>query len=172
MVVALTPRQWQALRDVTGIQAACEGIEEVTGYDLDTETGRFRARDMIAALLRPWFAARDLATIRAAFAGTGVSWGPYQTFRQLVTEDPRCSPENPLFEPVEHPGVGTYLMPGSPLYFGDAARVPVRRAPLLGEHTDEILADVLGLGEGEIGRLHDVGVVAGPTAEAGAASQR
>ena len=50
------------------------------------------ARDLIAALLRPWFAARDLAEIRDAFAGTGVSWGPYQTFRQLVTEDPRARP--------------------------------------------------------------------------------
>jgi 2-methylfumaryl-CoA isomerase len=53
-------------------------------------------------------------------------------------------------------------MPGSPLDFGATERVPVRRAPLLGEHTEEILADVLGLGEGEIGRLHDDGVVAGP----------
>ncbi len=38
----------------------------------------------------------------------------------------------------------------------------MRRAPALGEHTDEILAEVLGMGEGEIGRLHDEGTVAGP----------
>ena len=36
-------------------------------------------------------------------------------------------------------------------------------APVLGEHTDEVLAEVLGLGDGEIGRLYDRGVVAGPT---------
>jgi 2-methylfumaryl-CoA isomerase len=53
-------------------------------------------------------------------------------------------------------------MPGSPLDFGALDRVPVRRAPLLGEHTDEILADLLGLSDAEIGRLHDDGVVAGP----------
>jgi 2-methylfumaryl-CoA isomerase len=41
----------------------------------------------------------------------------------------------------------------------------VRRAPLLGEHTDEILATCLGLGDAEIGRLHDAGVVAGPEPE-------
>ncbi|MCA1657446.1 MAG: 2-methylfumaryl-CoA isomerase, partial [Actinobacteria bacterium] len=67
-------------------------------------------------------------------------------------------------EEVEHPGIGTYLMPGSPLNFATHERQPVRRAPLLGEHTEEILADVLGLSEGEIGRLHDEGVVAGPEA--------
>jgi 2-methylfumaryl-CoA isomerase len=38
----------------------------------------------------------------------------------------------------------------------------VRRAPLLGENTDEVLADVLGLNSREISRLHDEGVVAGP----------
>jgi 2-methylfumaryl-CoA isomerase len=162
MVVALTPRQWRALQDVTEIDEACRSIEEATGHDLSTETGRFEARDLIAALLRPWFAARDLGAIRAAFAGTSVSWGPYQTFSQLVEEDPRASTANPMFAEVEHPGVGRYLMPGSPLRFSAVERVPVRRAPLLGEHTEEILADVLGLGAGEIGRLHDAGVVAGP----------
>jgi 2-methylfumaryl-CoA isomerase len=162
MVVALTARQWRALVEVTGIDEACRSIEQVTGHDLGTETGRYEARDLIAALLRPWFASRDLAAIRQAFAGTGVSWGPYQTFSQLVTEDPRCSTANPMFAEVEHPGVGTYLMPGSPLSFSGLDRVPVRRAPLLGEHTEDILADVLGLSATEIGRLHDDGVVAGP----------
>ncbi|MDX6623396.1 MAG: 2-methylfumaryl-CoA isomerase [Solirubrobacterales bacterium] len=164
MVVALTARQWSALQEVTEIGEACTGIERVTGHDLSTESGRFEARDLIAALLRPWFASRDLETIREAFAGTGVSWGPYQTFRQLVAEDPRCSPANPMFETVEHPGVGSYLMPGSPLDFSAAGRVPVRRAPTLGEHTEQVLAEVLGLSPAEIGRLEDDGVVAIGTA--------
>ena len=42
----------------------------------------------------------------------------------------------------------------------------MRRAPLLGEHTDEILADVLGLSDAEIGRLHADRVVAGLEAAA------
>jgi 2-methylfumaryl-CoA isomerase len=53
-------------------------------------------------------------------------------------------------------------MPGSPLHFSGVDRVPVRRAPQLGEHTEEILAGVLGLSATEIGRLHDAGIVAGP----------
>ena len=162
MVVALTGRQWNALVEAVGIEQACRDLEHATGYDLSTESGRFQGRDLVAALLRPWFASRDLATIRKEFAGTNVSWGPYQTFRQLVNEDPRCSTANPMFAEVDQPGVGTYLMPGSPLDFSAVARVPVRRAPILGENTDEILADVLGLGGREIARLHDDGVVAGP----------
>jgi 2-methylfumaryl-CoA isomerase len=164
MVVALTARQWAALVEATGIQEACGNIEVATGHDLSSETGRFEARDLIAAILRPWFASRDLATVREAFAGTSVSWGPYQTFRQLIEEDPRASTANPMFEEVEHPGVGTYLMPGSPLRFSDASAVAVRRAPVLGEDTEAVLADVLGLDGAEIGRLFDAGVVAGDDA--------
>ena len=162
MVVALTDRQWSALCEVTGIGEACATIERSTGHDLRSEGGRFEARDLITALLRPWFASRDLAGIRKLLSGTGVAWGPYQTFAQLVADDPRCSLANPLFEQVEHPGVGRYRMPGSPLWFDGVGRAPVRRAPVLGEHTDEILADVLGLSAREIGRLHDSGTVVGP----------
>jgi 2-methylfumaryl-CoA isomerase len=162
MVVALTERQWDALRDVTGVAGPCASIEANTGYDLTTATGRFGARDLIAALLRPWFASRDLAKIRQIFAGTGVCWGPYQTFSQLVVEDPRCSTANPLFENIDHPGVGSYLTPGSPVWFDGIERGHVLREPVLGEHTEEILTELLGLSPTEIGRLYDEKLVAGP----------
>ncbi len=66
-----------------------------------------------------------------------------------------------MFAEVEQPGIGTYLMPGSPIAFSGAERRPAGRAPRLGEHTDEVLAELLGLSDREIGRLHDEGVVAG-----------
>jgi 2-methylfumaryl-CoA isomerase len=68
-----------------------------------------------------------------------------------------------MFEEVEQPGIGSYLMPGSPAAFSGAERLPPERAPKLGEHTDEVLSAVLGLSDAEIGGLHDRGVVAGPT---------
>jgi 2-methylfumaryl-CoA isomerase len=166
MVVALTGRQWSALKDATNLHEACAKIEEGTGFDLSTEAGRFQGRDFIAALLRPWFARRDLADVREAFAGTSVSWGPYQTFRQLVEEDPRCSSDNPMFAEVDQPGAGRYLSPASPLEFSAVPRVPVAPAPVLGADTEQVLADVLGLAEHEIGRLHDDGIVAGAAADA------
>jgi 2-methylfumaryl-CoA isomerase len=159
MVVALTNRQWEALLDVTGTREQMAKVNEATRVDLDTESGRFEDRDLIAAILRPWFQSRDLADIRSAFEGTGVSWGPYQTFRQLMQDDPRVSVDSELWEEVEHPGVGRYRMPGTPLDFSAVARTPVRRAPMLGEHTSEVLNDLLGLTDAEIGRLVDDGVV-------------
>ena len=161
MVVALTARQWRALLDATQTHEAFDGIERATGYDLATETGRYEGRDLIAAILKPWFGQRTLEQVRATFTGTGVSWGPYQTFRQLVTEDPRASTANPMFGEIEHPGVGRYIAPASPLEFVPAGRLPVTRAPILGEHTEEILAEVLALTPHEIGGLLQRGVVAG-----------
>jgi 2-methylfumaryl-CoA isomerase len=161
MVVALTGRQWTALVEVTGTAEALGSLGGVTGHDLASEEGRFGARDLIAAILRPWFDARTLDDVRAAFQGTRVSWGPYQTFRELVEEDPRASEANPMFSTLEQPGIGPYLVPASPLELTAVGRLPARRAPLLGEQTEEILADVLGLGQAEIGRLFDSGTVAG-----------
>jgi 2-methylfumaryl-CoA isomerase len=67
-----------------------------------------------------------------------------------------------MFSTLEQPGIGSYLVPASPLHLTGSGRLPARRAPELGEHTEEILAEVLGLGEPEIGRLFDAGTVAGP----------
>jgi 2-methylfumaryl-CoA isomerase len=158
MVVALTNRQWKSLLTVTDTHQQMTKINEATGVDLDTESGRFEDRDLIAAILRPWFQARDLVDIGIAFTGTGVSWGPYQTFSQLVEEDPRLA--TAMWEQVQHPGVGSYLMPGTPLDFSSVPREPVRRAPQLGEHTEEVLSDVLGLSATEVARLRRDGVIA------------
>ena len=163
MVVGLTPRQWQNLVEATGIHEACSQIEKLMGVDLSDEGDRFAAREVIGAVLKPWIISRTLAQVAAIFDAHDVCWGPYQTFTELVETDPRCSPENPMFDLVEQPGIGTYLMPGSPLAFGACDRVPPQAAPQLGEHTDEVLAGILGLSDAAIGRLHDDGVVAGPT---------
>ncbi|MGZ5419692.1 MAG: CoA transferase [Solirubrobacterales bacterium] len=166
MIVALTNRQWRSLVAATDLHDAFEKIEQMLDLDLDLEGDRFAAREVIGSILKPWTIARTMEEIRGVFDANGVCWGPYQTFMELVDDDPRCSDENPMFEQLEQPGIGSYLMSGSPLNFGKVERVPVKRAPVLGEHTEEILADVLGLGEGEIGRLHDEGTVAGPAAVA------
>ena len=119
-------------------------------------------RDSITALLAPWFREHTLAEIKQAFDNTAVCWGPYQTFRQMVEEDPRCSTANPLFSMLEQPGIGTYLTPGSPLQFSNEERSAPRRAPMLGEHTDEVLRDLLQLSDAQIGALREKRVVAGP----------
>ena len=161
MVVGLTGRQWANLVEATGIADACNQIEKLLDVDLSEEGDRFAAREVIGAVIKPWILSRTLDQVAKVFDDYDVCWGPYQTFSELVGRDPRCSPANPMFAEVEQPGIGTYLMPGSPLVFSEADRLPPRPAPQLGQHTDEVLSEVLGLSETEIGRLHDSGTVAG-----------
>ena len=160
-VVAITPQQWRGLVEAVGMAAAVAEIERAVGVDLGREGDRFLKRDEIAAQVAPWIAARPLAEVARVFDAHKVCWGRYQSFRQMVEEDPRCSEANPLFRRLEQPGIGSYLMPGLPISFSASPR-EVRRAPILGEHTDEILSGVLGMSDAEIGKLHDARVVAGP----------
>ncbi len=161
MVVAISNRQWKALGKATGLTERLAMIGPLMDVDMNDEGGRFLARDAITAVLAPWFAARTLSEVESAFAGAGVLWGPYRDFGQLVAEDARCSTANPLFREVEQPEVGPLLVPGSPLGFpGLGERTDHRPAPVLGQDTDAVLADLLGLPSAEIGRLHDAGIVA------------
>ncbi|MBV9816057.1 MAG: CoA transferase [Alphaproteobacteria bacterium] len=162
MIIALTRRQWRAIGEATGLGERLAMIGPMMDVDLETEAGRYEARDAIAALLARWSASRTLDEIGQAFARTGVLWGHFQDFKQLVQGDPRCSEANPLFAAVDQPGIGRYLMPGLPLNFSAEPREATRPAPRLGEHTDIVLAQVLGLSSAEIGRLHDDRIVAGP----------
>jgi 2-methylfumaryl-CoA isomerase len=165
MVVGLTSLQWRCLCNATGLEGEFNALGERLGLNMKDEGDRFRARREIAAILEPWFHARNLDDVRRVFEEHRVTWGPYHTVREAIEQDPDCSTDNPLFGMVEQPGIGEYLMPRTPINFSEVSSVPPVRAPRLGEHTDEILLDVLGLSEGEVGRLHDDGIVAGPETE-------
>jgi 2-methylfumaryl-CoA isomerase len=161
MVVAISHRQWQTLVAATEIGEHLPAIEAIFGVDLSKEGDRFGARDVLAALIAPWIAARPLATIAEVFDRHGVCWGAYQTFRQLLHEDWRVSDANPIFHDIEQPGLGKLRVGGSPLQFSALAAKPPAPAPRLGEHTEAILGEDLGLSAREIGRLFDRGIVAG-----------
>jgi 2-methylfumaryl-CoA isomerase len=163
MIVGVSPNQWRSIVRAMGIEGAVTSLAADKGLDFSREGDRFKARTALAALIEPWFAQRDFADANKLLDEHNVCWGKYQSVNELVDIDPECSEDNPLFSTVEQPGIGKYLMPGSPLYFGAVSRETVVAAPELGQHTDEILLDTLGLSSGEIGRLHDAGIIAGIT---------
>lgn len=165
MVAAISHKQWRTLVQATAIEEHLPFIERAFEVDLRREEGRFAARDAIGALIARWCERRTLAEVGEVFDRHGVCWGPYQTFRQLLTEDGRCSEDNPMFTDIEQPGIGVIRTPGSPLDFSGLPRQTPAPAPRLGEHTEAVLADVLGLSAKEIARLHDRGVVASSEAE-------
>ena len=114
---------------------------------------RYELRREIGDLVGPWIAAHTLDEVREAFDRHEVLWGPYQTFVQLVANDPRCSPANPMFAEVDQPGLGRYARAGAPLAFSNSPRVPPRPSPAIGADTQDVLRSWLRLPDAEIARL-------------------
>jgi 2-methylfumaryl-CoA isomerase len=159
MVVGLTGKQWRSIGEATQLGAEFSHLGEQLGLDLAQEGHRFVARTQIGQLVGGWIAARDYADVSSTFEKHGVCWTRYQTIEQLVKGDEECSPANPLFAHIDQPGVGRLLAPGIPLRFEDGKRVPVSGAPRLGEHTEQVLAELAGVDAAQFGRLHDRGIV-------------
>jgi len=161
MVIGLTDRQWRGLVRVLGMEQEIAALGDRMALDLSLEGDRWAARHDISALFRPWFTARTLAEVAPLFDAAGLTWSVFRSFAQAVAEDPDLSPDNPMYQMLDQPGIGRMPVPGLPVSFGAIGRMAPSPAPVLGQHTEEILSEVLGLGAGQIGRLMDQGVVAG-----------
>ncbi|MBO0873234.1 MAG: CoA transferase, partial [Pseudonocardia sp.] len=158
MVVALTPGQWTALMTVTGTDGVFTALEQALDADLTLESERYRLRDTIAAVLKPWFLARDSKTVADELDAARVLWGRYQGMTDVVAG--HRTGRYPVLADLTLPDGSTGITARSPLRW-NGEHGEAGEAPTLGRDTDEVLADVLGLGEAEIAGLHDRGVVGG-----------
>ena len=159
MVVGLTGKQWQSLVQAIGMQADVERIEQAQGLNLRLEGDRFKAREAIAAAVQAWVGARNFDQVTQVFESHGVCWGRYQSVEEMIEN---TLPGNPMFSTVDQPGVGPIASPSLELDFSALQREPARPAPLLGQHTEQVMLEIVGLSGAEYGRLHDQGIVAGP----------
>ena len=82
--------------------------------------------------------------------------GPILSMKELA-EEPSLRETGTIVE-VEHPKRGTYLTVGNPVKLS-ASPSEVVRSPLLGEHTDEILREVVGLSDNDIAAARDEGAI-------------
>lgn len=168
MVVALTSNQWRALVKTLDIAAPIAALESELGLSFaGADAGlRYLHRERLCAVIEIAVAARDSAELFPALDANNVTWGPYQTVLEAVTHDARLVTDNPMFQSIAQPSGLTYPAAGPAATFAAETRGRLAPAPQLGAHTDEVLAQVLGLPDHEIGRLHDAGIVAGAEATA------
>lgn len=163
MVVAITRRQWAALVSALGLDTAISGIEQSLGVSFSSDEGlRFRHRDLLMPLVEAAIVRRTAGELATQFDAKGVCWGLYRSLQSALAAEPRLVAANPLFAAIHHPSGLTYPTPGSAATLMGCERAVAARAPVLGEHTDAVLAQLLGLSDAQIGRLHDCGRVAGP----------
>ncbi|HWF01813.1 MAG TPA: CoA transferase [Caulobacteraceae bacterium] len=165
MIAAITPRQWTGLVESLGVRSKVALLEAELGVSFDRDEGvRFTHRERLEPLIEAGVAARASVELGPVFDARGVCWSRYRTLGEALAEDPQLSAANPLLARVTQPSGETYLAPGAAGAIAGAPRLPLAAAPHLGQHTDEVLHELLGLGSGEIGRLHDAGLVSSATA--------
>ena len=157
MVCMFTTRHVVAVRSLVG-KDVLAALEAEHGVNLLVEADRYKVRKALAKVLGDWIGARPFAEVAEALDKSGALWGPYRTFKEMAA----TTQSHPMFSMIHHPGVGAYPVPGAPFDIADLQRLEPKPAPLLGQHTDEILSSILGLDSGAIARLHDSKVVAGP----------
>jgi 2-methylfumaryl-CoA isomerase len=160
-LVAITPRQWRGLVQALALDEAVAAVEAATGADFATDEGaRFTHRALLFPLFEAAMAQHSLAELAPLLDGAGVTWGPYQTLGEAVRRDARLFTANPQFQAIAHPSGLTYPAAGPAATLDGEPRAAVQPAPQLGADTDAVLAELLGLDSGAIGRLHDEGLVA------------
>jgi 2-methylfumaryl-CoA isomerase len=159
MVVAITGRQWRNLIEVLGLAEPVAALEAELGVSFAADEGlRFTWRDRFNPLFEAAFAQRTLSELAPLLDGAGVTHGAYQSLKEAVAGDARLASN--LTE-IDHPSGYRYPTPDAVAGISSETRGPPVAAPRLGQHTDEVLAERLGLSSLEIARLHDQGLVAG-----------
>ncbi|TWF80409.1 crotonobetainyl-CoA:carnitine CoA-transferase CaiB-like acyl-CoA transferase [Pseudonocardia hierapolitana] len=157
--------RWVALSGAT--TATGRRILRAVGRDdladapwFDEITGRIAHRDEIDEAIASWVADRDNDEVLATFEAAGATVGPVYSIADIAT-DPHFD-ERGSITTVEHPALGPLRMQG---LIANLTRTPGRirtPGPLLGEHNDEILRDLLGCPPDELARLVSESVV-GPS---------
>lgn len=160
LVVALTRRQWLDLVAVTGAEAAVSAIEASNSVSMADEHTRWHYRAQLREVFAPWFAARTTRVVLDKLRQTRLVSSALGTF-DSVASGPLLR-DNDLFGSVAHPKHGSLRAMGYPGNFASQFERPVPLAPVLGQHTESILSEVLGLSTAKIGDLMDRRIASGP----------
>jgi crotonobetainyl-CoA:carnitine CoA-transferase CaiB-like acyl-CoA transferase len=144
-------------------QANWERICSVLGHPEWREDPRFATnrdrmahRETLVALMNAVLRQRSRDAWQAEFDAAGVPAGPVHTIGEALSH-PQTLARNMVLE-LEHPQAGTTHAIGCPIQFSATPTESTAPAPLLGQHTRELLAE-FGLSENEIQTLIDCGVV-------------
>jgi crotonobetainyl-CoA:carnitine CoA-transferase CaiB-like acyl-CoA transferase len=113
--------------------------------------------DAIEAEVAAWVAARTVEEAGAALTDAGIPWGKVATIPEVV-ESPQIAAREMLVE-VEHPTLGPLTLPGIPVKLSDSPGTVRKAPPLVGEDTDEVYRELLGLTDEQLAKLREDGAI-------------
>ena len=150
VIAVITDNFWQKLKMVVN----CPEFDDPR---FDDQPGRWQGREMINDKLNETLASHSCAYWLGRLEKKGIPCSPVNSFSQALN-DPQVSHRNMVVE-LGHPNGGTTRGPGNPIKLSRTNEESFSPAPLLGQDTDTVMADLLGLSAGQILALKEAGVI-------------
>jgi formyl-CoA transferase len=144
---------WEQICDVIGKP------EWKTDPDFATPKARLPRLKFIFDTIEQWTMTKTKFEAMDILNKYDIPCGPILSMKELA-EDESLRKTGTVVE-VDHPTRGKYLTVGNPIKLSDSVS-DVTRSPLLGEHTDEILRNVLGYGDEDIAEIQSSGAITAP----------
>ncbi|MEE9199484.1 MAG: CoA transferase [Dehalococcoidia bacterium] len=152
VIISVTSRKlWSRLFEAMGRGDLAEDPNYL-GFSVSSEIQEERL-----ALVREWALSRPVAEVTETLVRADVPVGPVQSVPQIA-RDPHLAERQMLVEVANEDGSGTLMAPGLSIKFSQT-RGEVRKVPAPGEHNQEVLGGLLGLGHHDLAQLKQEGVI-------------
>ena len=148
--VIIQPPGWAHLMRVIGRE------ELIDDPDWSTPQVRLPKLDKCFEMIEEWTKTKTKFEVMETLNPLNVPCGPILSIEELINEDALM--QTGTVVEVDHPERGPYRTIGNPIKLS-ASPSQVIRSPLLGEHTHEILSEVLGYDASEIEQLSEAGAI-------------
>ena len=131
--------------------------ELVTDPRFASNADRVKNRDTLVPMIEDMMRSRSRAEWLDGLEAAGVPCGPINNLAQLF-DDPQVKARGTRMD-LPHPLAGTVPQVANPIRYSDAELAYTQAAPTLGQHTEEILAGLLGMAPADIDRLRRAKVI-------------
>ncbi|MEE9317693.1 MAG: formyl-CoA transferase [Rhodospirillales bacterium] len=148
--VIIQPQSWEPLMKIIGREDLIDDPEWAT------PEARVTKLDDCFALIEGWTITKDKFEVMEILNSMNIPCGPILSMKELA-EEPSLRESGTVVE-VDHPERGKYLTVGNPIKLSDSPS-DVGPSPLLGEHTDEILKDIVGMSDDKIKEAKESGAI-------------
>jgi formyl-CoA transferase len=140
----------------SGLAEAIGRADWLDDPEWSTPGARLPKLDEMFEEIEKWTMTKDKMEAMGILNPLNVPCGPILSMGELALEE--SLRQTGTVVEVDHPERGKYLTVGNPIKLSDSP-AEVERSPLLGEHTEEILTDIVGLGPEGIDRAREQGAI-------------
>ena len=124
----------------------------------DSIANRVAHKQIVGEILEGWSMQHSVTEVVDALLAAGVPAGPLLSIKELA-EDPHFADHRQMFPYMEQPGVGPFRVTAMPIKFSDTETKVYRPAPALGEHNEEVYAEMLGYDAAKLAQLKEEGII-------------